>query len=63
MSMDPATQMLSHNFLPGGQLLQRPGNNVVPAPSLQASTSFYSSASGTGMFFYLVNFHYNIEVC
>ncbi|XKL67447.1 hypothetical protein PGB90_002938 [Kerria lacca] len=47
ISLDPATQLLNQNLLPGGQLLPRPANNVV-APSLQASTSFYSSGSAPG---------------
>lgn len=47
--LDPATQLLNQNFMPGSQLLQRPASNVIPAGSLQAaSTSFYTTGSGGG---------------
>ncbi|XP_065226926.1 protein PRRC2C-like isoform X3 [Planococcus citri] len=48
--LDPATQLLNQNFMPGSQLLQRPASNVIPAGSLQAaSTSFYTTGSGAGV--------------
>lgn len=51
LQLDPATsQLLNQNYLSGNALLPRVGSNVVPTTPMPASTSYYNSASGTGMF-------------